>query len=1031
MSQDLIEKIRAAAQAKGVDPDLAVRIATAESGLKPGAGAKTSTAGGLFGVIDSTWKGFGGKPGMKHDPDENIRVGTDVIAKNTEHLKGFLKRDPRPAEVYAAHFFGPSGAKAFLTADPSTPMESLFSESVIKANPQLKGKTSGQVMASLEGKVGAKPAVSRETEKVPTPPARAAGEPRMAQAPGDVPRETQLASLGPSYQAALALSFLADNDETRGEKDIDNEPSVAEQWLAQVAPKPALSMADISVKSPFPVEQPIMMADGGDVGGAGETVQQLAEGSTPVVRLADGGDAGEKAAPQVTGVNKVLDFIAQRLDPKMFPTSARTLLETVQGTKTPITESHFSPEELDVMRQLATLKGGDKGSVNYGDYLTLAQEMRKKGNMAASATPSMFSMADPLGNVQTTLGRFSYQKDPQGNVQIVDKYDFNPPNPNLMQEARTGDYGGFGPYGLIRDYAGEKIPPGYGREVRINLPAVKRADGSPETGELGPATVNPMIRRQGEAARRLAAMRDVNTLPDPRTYSAVSGFLGTPPDEQGFSALHPDIQGIKKAGEAGFYAGTAAQVAPIAGQAAKMLGKLTGSALNERLLAGQSLTPGINTPAPINFAVKPRGGTVLHTYTGQDGPLPISKLDELIMEYRMTAARDHDADNAVVDFIRQKAPRYFTTVYGTADDPLRTAIRGRAIEPFGRDAEKIPPYLVDAAKFPQARGHLRAKQELERMYDEMTGVNPWVLKPEDQVVPGSMEQRRMINQKMAQEGVPVEAQNAPPVDAYTRGEFEDYPSSTKLLRQLVQNEGQLPPNIQHAMRTGEPMYDISPRFDLLTPSNVVDALKQVPPDKLKSMSFPEALIQGTQALAPIRDYRAAIDMADRGAKIPPTVLQQFTKPVAEAPGGTWVQITDPVATELEGKMMKHSVGGYGRGDSYGTGYTGLPYGGKLAFDDGLVRVFSLRDKAGEPTITVEMARPKGQEGWNVTQVRGRFNSEPMDKQSVFNLFDKIDSTEGLGKIKPNSYSRSATGADVEGSQVDWGTEYDLWKQSAE
>jgi hypothetical protein len=103
-------------------------------------------------------------------------------------------------------------------------------------------------------------------------------------------------------------------------------------------------------------------------------------------------------------------------------------------------------------------------------------------------------------------------------------------------------------------------------------------------------------------------MRDVNTLPDPRTYAAVSGFLGQAPDELGFSVMHPDREGIKRAGQAGFGVGTALQVAPIAGQAAKMLGKMTGSALNDRLLAGESLTPGFNTPAPINFAVKPRGG---------------------------------------------------------------------------------------------------------------------------------------------------------------------------------------------------------------------------------------------------------------------------------------------------------------------------------------------------------------------------------------------------------------------------------------
>jgi hypothetical protein len=125
--------------------------------------------------------------------------------------------------------------------------------------------------------------------------------------------------------------------------------------------------------------------------------------------FADGGEVKKlegNAAPKVTGVNRVLDFIAQRLPADVFPTSGRTLLETVQGAKTPITEKNFSPEEMDVMRELAALKGGDKGSINYADYVALAKEMNKKGKVPASMSPSLFSMADPMGNVQTTLGQF-------------------------------------------------------------------------------------------------------------------------------------------------------------------------------------------------------------------------------------------------------------------------------------------------------------------------------------------------------------------------------------------------------------------------------------------------------------------------------------------------------------------------------------------------------------------------------------------------------------------------------------------------
>jgi hypothetical protein len=107
--------------------------------------------------------------------------------------------------------------------------------------------------------------------------------------------------------------------------------------------------------------------------------------------------------------------------------------------------------------------------------------MRAQGKIPASTNPSLFSMSDSLGNVQTTLGRFKYGRDAEGNLVVRDTYDFNPPRvPNSMQEQRTAEYGAMGPYRLVREYAGEKIPPGRGREININLgKPVKGAEGSP------------------------------------------------------------------------------------------------------------------------------------------------------------------------------------------------------------------------------------------------------------------------------------------------------------------------------------------------------------------------------------------------------------------------------------------------------------------------------------------------------------------------------------------------------------------------
>ena len=82
--------------------------------------------------------------------------------------------------------------------------------------------------------------------------------------------------------------------------------------------------------------------------------------------------------------------------------------------------------------------------------------------------------------------------------------------------------------------------------------------------ELLPFFGNPNIQRQGARARALAAQRDVNTLPDPRTYAAVSGLLGQAPDEMGFSVLNPQYQSIMQTARPAFATGTALGMAPLA-----------------------------------------------------------------------------------------------------------------------------------------------------------------------------------------------------------------------------------------------------------------------------------------------------------------------------------------------------------------------------------------------------------------------------------------------------------------------------------
>ena len=1070
MAQELSDKIRAAAQAKGIDPEIALRIARAESAVNPAAQAKTSSAGGLFQVVDKTWKEFGGKPGKKYDPDENIRVGTDIIAKNTQTLKSFLNRDPRPAEVYAAHYFGPTGAKSFLSAEPGTPMESIFSKEVIRANPNLKGKTTAQVMASLEKKMGSSPAapaparqanVSRETapqkflEPNPLEPLAPAAQAPLAPA-------NKLASLGPGYQAALALSFLADTDE-KEDRDIEKEPGIAEKWLAEStqASRPAAlaEFSDISIKSPFAAlepKQPQMLADGGeveeesapDVGRPTVSETQLAKVMFPDLPVAEAVYLIRGGQRQSTPMGEMLSGNIGAMVPMGKDASAMLMLAGSRPER--------SMSESKALMAAFNKRVGDEGGLDINVVRPL------------DAPPGIFaggmSASYPLGE-----GRIS------GNINALKLPGQDP----RITGYGVGYGGRVGPGNLSAGLMKQKDGP-YSGQIEYRLP-IGRADGSPEEGEraLTPQQIERLAEKEAmerEAASKPAFLtpksgkgRQISTQPGELEAAALQGVSEYPYNLAGgfvdmaTMAMRPfgyDVEkpmfgsedlkqratdlGIRQKPPEGAAAralyemtqlGASAvnPAAPVRGAVAAA--EKTGEAAKMLARDFQQYNRQISVPGA-SYAAKPKGGTFAYTPNDPNKVLPITGLGKML-QYYGTSARHAGVSDEIAEFLKTKAPKYFTTTYGTANDPLRTAFRERRIQPFGTDIQSIKPELIDAANRTDDVGNLQARIDLERAYDNQANITANMLKPENP--PWMLEQdtRNALSEKIGQEGVTAEFRNPALLNAYSKSDFEEFPSGSEMLRRLSENQDKLPPNIQRALQTAEPMYDTFPLMEVLQPHNVIEALQQVPANKLKNMSFPEALIQGTQALAPVRDYLLAVDLAEKGAKVPRQALDRFTTPVMGAPsfGGKWVTIDDSLGTRMEGRLMNHSVGDYGSGTIYGTTYTDLPYGGKKAFDEGLVRVYSLRDAEGLPKVTLEMAKSDGGKGntWNVTQIRGRFNSEPLPetRNDIFSLLDKIDGQDGLNTIKHGSYSKLPTGETKPRTVVDWAEEYDLYKQSAE
>ncbi len=154
--------VNEAANKYGLPPELLQRISGSESGHNPRAKNSASSAEGLFQFIPSTWAGMGGKPGEQSDPVKNADLGGKFIRQNAETLKRQLGRNPNYDEVYAAHYFGPGVTAMLKNATPDMPIEQglrmfnseKFVPIIMQQNPNLRGKTVGQVMGSLREKMG-------------------------------------------------------------------------------------------------------------------------------------------------------------------------------------------------------------------------------------------------------------------------------------------------------------------------------------------------------------------------------------------------------------------------------------------------------------------------------------------------------------------------------------------------------------------------------------------------------------------------------------------------------------------------------------------------------------------------------------------------------------------------------------------------------------------------------------------------------------------------------------------------------------
>ncbi len=257
--------LKKASASTGVGFDYLYRVALRESSLNPSAKAATSSAAGLFQFIEQTWLGAVKAHGTRHglgaeaadivkgangrftvadparrqaildlrfDVEKASSLAAELARENKAALEGALGRAVDAAELYAAHFLGPRGARALLAADSAASAAALL-PSAAAANRHVfydgaRERSVGEVIDSFRKTIGGAKAAIDELKSA----AGAAIEQGIRSFVGDIVRETAAFSPSrplPGFEtkslSPLVLAVLQALD-WRGPERADGRPGL-------------------------------------------------------------------------------------------------------------------------------------------------------------------------------------------------------------------------------------------------------------------------------------------------------------------------------------------------------------------------------------------------------------------------------------------------------------------------------------------------------------------------------------------------------------------------------------------------------------------------------------------------------------------------------------------------------------------------------------------------------------------------------------------------------------------------------------
>jgi hypothetical protein len=434
-------------------------------------------------------------------------------------------------------------------------------------------------------------------------------------------------------------------------------------------------------------------------------------------------------------------------------------------------------------------------------------------------------------------------------------------------------------------------------------------------------------------------------------------------------------------------------------------------------------------------AIKPRGGIMPTTPGTPWGEY----IDEVVGAAQKSYANiASDRREGVVDFIKKKLGKYIRSDFGTEEDPLRRAIESGRLETFGKDKDTFRSYALKAAR----EGDPDAVFDVTKAYDIGTGIRPTVMLPTRDFGEGQLAKQKavddLVSKIVAEGGDPEIARSmvGRQLRSVSRDETDKVLQTgeegySKVLKTFGVDKNR-PKDMgffERALDQGDIAYGKDfLNLQFLRPQDLAEALGAIPSNKLASMDFPEAVVEGNRLMKKSRDLDENIKIAEKGkgSTLPKEILFFGTKPLkTPAKSGQWINITDPDAARLEGALMRHSVHGYGKEGPYGLG-------GKQALLSGKANLFSLRDEKGLPMVTVEMENMAMQKmsdrealktpDFKVRQVQGKFNSAPEDYiDDVFDLAETINGRWSEGPAGNQRYGKDRSGKDLDEPKIiEWG-----------